>query len=212
MKKIFIFFSFLFLLLFLSGCLTTLHPIFTEKDLVYKSELIGKWETKQNNDEGWAEISPLAKENSIELPGNVTSIKDKGYLVTYKNEVGKVTELYIAFLAKIGKHLYFDYYPVPTESEKNANEFYMQHFVKMHAPYRVDLQKNGSFELDRLEGSYLDKLIKEKKVRIHHEINSDGGIVITASTEELQQYILKYGDDPEAFMSEKTIFSKAINH
>lgn len=212
MKKIFLLSTFLFLLLFLSGCLTTLHPIFTEKDLVYKPDLIGTWETKQNNDEGWAEISPLGKDKSIALPGNVATIKDKGYLVTFKNKEEKVTEIYIAFLAQIGKHLYFDYYPVPTEAEKNSDEFYMQHFVKMHTPYRVDIQKNGGFELDQLEGSYLDKLIEEKKVRIRHEINSDGGIVITASTEELQQYILKYGDDPEAFRNEKTIFSKAINH
>lgn len=210
-KKIFLLSTFIFLLIFISGCLTTLHPIFTEKDLVYKPELTGNWKTKNDNNEGWAEISPLAKEKSIELPGKISSIRDKGYLVIYKNKDGNVFGRYIAFLARIGKHLYFDYYPMPMESEKKEDEFYMQHFVKMHTPYRVDIVKDGGFELSQLEGSYLDKLIEEKKIRIRHELNSDGNVVITASTEELQQYILKYGDDPGIIRNEKTTFSRPIN-
>jgi hypothetical protein len=211
MKKMFLLTAYIVLLVMLSGCLTTLHPIFTEKDLVYKPELNGKWKTQNGSDTGWAEITPLVNEPSIELPGKASSIKNKGYLIRYKEEDGDVSGQYIAFLARIGTHLYFDYYPVPLEKDKKADEFYMQHFVKMHTPYRVDIRKNGNFELSQLEGGYLDKLIEEKKIRINHEINSDGDAIITASTAELQQYILKYGDDPEALRSEKTIFSKSIN-
>ena len=208
MKKIFLLPVFILLILFFTGCLTTLYPIFTEKDLVYKTNLVGNWKTKTDDKEGSAEIRSLINEKGVELPGKISSIKDKGYLITYKDKDKNITGSYIAFLARIGKHLYFDYYPAPTEAEKNADEFYMQHFVKMHKPYRVNILANGGFELSQLEGSYLDKLIEEKKIRIRHEVNSDGGSVITASTEELQQYILKYGDDPEAVQKEKTIFSK----
>ena len=207
MKKIFLLSGFFLVILLFTGCLTTLHPIFTEKDLVYKPELIGNWDvTKDDNKDGSAEIHSLAK--AVELPGKISSIKNKGYLITYRDKDNEITGSYIAFLARIGKHLYFDYYPVPLETEKNADEFYMQHFVKMHTPYRVNILKNGGFELNQLESSYLGKLIEEKKIRIRHEINSDDKAVITASTEELQQYILKYGDDPEAIQKEKTIFSK----
>jgi hypothetical protein len=169
----------------------------------------GSWKTSQGDGkEGSVEINSLANEKTVELPGKISSIKNKGYLITYRED-NEVTASYIAFLARIGKHLYFDYYPVPLETEKNADEFYMQHFVKMHTSYRVNILKNGGFELNQLDGSYLNKLIEEKKIRIRHELNSDGDAVITASTEELQQYILKYGDDPEAIQKEKTIFSKA---
>jgi hypothetical protein len=78
----------------------------------------------------------------------------------------------------------------------------------MHTAYRVDLFKTVHFELSQLDGGFLNKLIEEKKIHIRHEINSDGDIVITASTEELQQYIMKYGDEPGAYLSEKIIFSK----
>lgn len=194
----------------LSGCLTTLHPIFEESDLVYKTELLGKWKTS-GSDGGWAEISPLANETNIEMPGKISSIKHKGYLVTYKKDDGEADRSYIAFLARIGSHLYFDYYPVPSATEKKGDEFYMIHFVKMHTPYRVELLKNGGFELSQLESNFLEKLIQEKKIRISHEKTLDGQVIITASTAELKQYILKYGDNPEAVRSDKTKFSKLVN-
>ena len=59
---------------------------------------------------------------------------------------------------------------------------------------------------------------EEKKIRISHEAfgyddGHDGhegynGILITASTSELQQYLIKYSDEPEAYESEKIIFKK----
>ena len=48
----------------------------------------------------------------------------------------------------------------------------------------------------------------KKKIRIKHETYADDNIVITASTSELQQYLIKYSDEPEAYESEKIIFKK----
>ena len=209
MKKISITAIAFLLLLFLTGCLTTLHPIFTEKELVYESRLVGNWDKNTNDKkEGRALITNLATEHSIELPGNVSSIKQKGYLVSYLDKNGHVTDRYIAFLARIGKHLYFDYYPTEDGLGKKIDDFYSQHLVKMHTSYRVDILPNGSFQLNQLDEGYLNSLINDNKIRIRHELNSDGDIVITAPTAELQQYLIKYGDDPGAYMNEKTIFSK----
>jgi hypothetical protein len=52
------------------------------------------------------------------------------------------------------------------------------------------------------------KLINEKKIRISYEKDADDNIVITAPTSELQQYIIKYGDEPAAYRSDKTILKK----
>jgi len=199
MKKVSIILGFTFLLFFLSSCLHTLYPIFTEKDIVFKPELLGKW----NNNKDVVQITSLAKESGIELPGKISAIKDKGYLISGDGEK------YIVFLARIGKHLYFDYYPLRSEVQQNADEFYMQHMIKRHLSYRVDIINKDRFELSLLAGDFLENLIKQKKIRIRHEIDRDGSIIITAPTEELQQYILKYGDDPGAYESEKSIFTKA---
>jgi hypothetical protein len=208
MKKIALTTAFALVLIFLSSCLTTLHPIFTEKDLAYDPKLIGTWETDSTGNKRRAVITNLSTESSIDLPENISSIKQKGYLISYQREDGETTEQYIAFLARIGKHLYFDYYPADKKEDRKLDEFFGVHFVKMHTSYRVDISKDGSFELTQLDEGYVRKLIDEKKIRISHEIDADNNTVITASTKELQQYLLKYGDEPSAYRSEKTTFKK----
>ena len=204
MKKIALTTAFALLLIFLSSCLTTLHPIFTEKDLAYDPKLIGTWKTENSR----VVITNLAAESSVELPGNISSIKQKGYLISYQREDGEITERHIAFLARIGKHLYFDYFPADKKEDKKIDEFFGAHMVKMHTSYRVEILKDGSYELSRLDEGYITKLINEKKIRISYEKDADDNIVITAPTSELQQYIIKYGDEPAAYRSDKTILKK----
>jgi len=208
MKKIALTTTFALLLIFLSGCLHTLHPIFTEKDLAYNPKLIGTWKTEYQGNKGRAVITNLAAEGSLELPGNISSIKQNGYLISYQDENGTISERYIAFLARIGKHLYFDYFPADKKEDKKIDEFFAAHFVKIHTSYRVEISNDGSFELSQLDEGYVTKLIDEKKIRISHETDADDNTVITASTQELQQYLLKYGDEPSAYRSDKTIFKK----
>ncbi len=208
MKKVPIILGFAFLIIFLSGCLTTLHPIFTEKDLAYDPKLIGTWKTENQDNKGQVVITNLASESSVELPGNISSIKQKGYFISYQNGPGETSKRYIAFLARIGKHLYFDYYPADRKEDEKIDEFFGAHLVKMHTSYRVEILNDGSFELSQLDESYVTKLIDEKKIRISHETDADDNTVITASTQELQQYLLKYGDEPSAYRSDKTIFKK----
>ena len=195
-------------LVLLNSCLTTLHPIFTEKDLAYDPKLIGTWKTENQDNKGQVVITNLASESSVELPGNISSIKQKGYFISYQNGPGETSKRYIAFLARIGKHLYFDYYPADRKEDEKIDEFFGAHLVKMHTSYRVEILNDGSFELSQLDESYVTKLIDEKKIRISHETDADDNTVITASTQELQQYLLKYGDEPSAYRSDKTIFKK----
>ena len=207
MKIVSIILAITFLAIFLSSCLRTLHPIFTSKDIIYESKLLGRWKTENQGTDGFAVITNLATGNSIEIPEKISAIKHKGYLVSYQDEDGNATEQYIAFLVHIGKHLYFDYFPADKKDGKPIDEFFASHFVKMHTSYRVEISKDGSFELSQLDESNVTKLINEKKIRISHEKDATGNIVITASTDELQQYIIKYGDEPGAYISEKTVFS-----
>jgi hypothetical protein len=69
----------------------------------------------------------------------------------------------------------------------------------MHSIYRIKFADNNSIDIQRLDGDYLKNLIKNKQIRIKHEEMEDGSFVITASTEELQQYLIKYSDVPEAY-------------
>jgi hypothetical protein len=209
MKKVTILLVFTFLIIFLSSCLKTLHPIFTVKDIVYEQKLLGTWKAKASNDDlAFAVITNLSSDNSIELPEKIVAIKQKGYLILYKNQNGEILDQFIAFLARIGKHLYFDYYPADKKEDRKLDEFWREHFIKMHTSFRVEIANDGSFELSQFDESYLTDLIDKKKIRISHETDPDDNVVITASTSALQQYIIKYGDDPSAYRSEKITFKK----
>lgn len=208
MKNRFLLLSLTILLLFLSGCLKTLYPIFTVKDVVYEPRLLGTWKTKTGNNETQiVDISNLGQESNVELPGKIADIRNKGYLVSYRKNHGVFEERYIAFLARIGKYLYFDFYPAEKSTDKTPDEFYMQHYIKLHTSYRVTLTKTG-FEMNQVDEGFLSNLLDQKKVRIKYETDPDGNKVITASTEELQQYLNKYADEPGLFSTDKTVFSK----
>jgi len=209
MKKVTILLVFTFLIIFLSSCLKTLHPIFTVKDIVYEQKLLGTWKAKASNDDlAFAVITNLSSDNSIELPEKIVAIKQKGYLILYKKQNGEIIDQFIAFLARIGEHLYFDYYPADKKEDRKLDEFWREHFIKMHTSFRVEIANDGSFELSQFDESYLTDLIDKKKIRISHETDPDDNVVITASTSALQRYIIKYGDDPSAYRSEKITFKK----
>ena len=54
-------------------------------------------------------------------------------------------------------------------------------------------------------------LIKNKKIGIRHEVTEDGNYVITAPTEDLQKYIIKYSEVPEAYNKDNSATYSKMN-
>ena len=196
MKKLFIIAVTIAIVTALSGCLSTLHPLFTEKDLVFDPRLLGRW--KEGDDTIMFEQGTAASFN--QLPEKLRSLASKAYVMTGQEDGNEVK--YYAFLTRLGKELYLDYYPYENARQKNYDGFYKQHLTKMHIFYRLRFNNDGSFGVRMFDGDFLKKLIDNKQIRIKHEIRFDGSYVITASTEELQQYVMKYADVAGALGSE----------
>jgi len=77
--------------------------------------------------------------------------------------------------------------------------------MPLHSFYRLgEGGDRNSLTITRFADSYLRNLIDKKQIRIRHEQRLDGSYVITASTDELQQYVLKYGEVNEAYEDNKT--------
>ncbi|MEO5984118.1 MAG: hypothetical protein ABIP80_01355, partial [Ferruginibacter sp.] len=102
--------------------------------------------------------------------------------------------------AKIGRNFYLDYYPAEIPSQKVINKFYKSHFVKIHMIYKIDFKVNDHFEMKRFDGEFLDKLIADNKINIRHEVVEESN-VITASTDDLQKFIIQYSENPKAFVN-----------
>ena len=211
MKKIFLLAGLFFGLLLLNGCLTTLHPIFTEKDLVFDPRLIGNWKKskdsstaryRQANSDDLEELSPSLKRNAARV--YIREEKEKG-------EQGNAKSISYAFMVKLGKYYYMDYYPADVKTKEIAGEFFAAHYVPMHSIYRIKFTGNHSFNIQQLDAGYLENLIRNKQVRLKHEVTDDGKYLITAPTAELQQYLIKYSDTPEAYNNDNSDTYTKIN-
>ncbi len=209
MKKILITTFFFSSLLLLTGCLTTIHPIFTVNDLVADGRLAGSW--KKATDGSVTTYRKVTKSEMKQFSETLQQNADKVYLVNEKNTTGNPEFVYYAFLVKLGKYHYFDYYPADTKERETADTFFKAHYIPMHGIYRIDFRTDGTFELRQLDGGYLEKLIRDKQIRIKHETMNDGDFIITASTEELQQYLIKYSDIPEAYDNNNASLYTKIN-
>jgi hypothetical protein len=186
----------------LGSCLTTLQPIFTEKDLVADSRLIGHWQKGKDKSEVIYR-QPNAEELK-NLSSTLQSHADKIYMLDEKDEQGNPKTTYYVFLVKLGKYYYTDYYPAEEMERESADDFFAAHYIPMHSIYRIKFINNNSLDIQQLDGGYLENLIKNNQIRIRHEVMEDGSYVITASTEELQQYLIKYSDVPEAYSSDNS--------
>ena len=197
MKKILLSTILFSVILCLVGCLTTLHPIFTSKDLVSDPRLIGSWE-KAKDKTRVIYRQPNANEIN-NLSSALQNEAGKIYMLDEKDEQGNIKTTYYAFMVKLGKYYYIDYYPASEKARQSADIFFAAHYTPMHSIYRIQFKNSSSFNVQQLDGGYLEKLIKNKQIRIKHEVMEDGGIFITAPTEELQQYLIKYSGVPEAY-------------
>lgn len=201
MKKIFMIGAMAVLMLSLSGCLSTLYPLFTEKDIVFEPALIGKW--AQTGDKESLVFQKAAAKDLDDLP-SLQKLADKAYIISMINAAKEVENKYCAFLTTVGGNMYLDFFPIQTPRQQQYDNFYVQHYIPMHSFYRVRMLNDRSFELGMLKGDFLQELINTKRIRIQHEEIADGAFVITAPTSELRQYVLKYGNDPEAYESADT--------
>lgn len=190
-----------FLFFFLSGCLTTLFPIFKLNDVTFNPELIGLWKYKDDKSEKFIEFEKIPAEREKELTEEINKIADKGYLASRMDSTGKLISQCFVFLASIGKNYYLDFYPAELPSQKDVNSFYKDHFIKAHQSYRIDFRDKDHFDMKRFDSDFLNKLISNNKINIRHKV-VDGKNVITAPTEELQKFIIQYTDNPKAFVTE----------
>ena len=199
MKKALFLYSFFFLLALLSGCLSTLYPIFKINDVVFEENLLGFWKCSGLDEKvRFMEFKRIPSERKSELSGEIKSICDKGYLLQRMDSSRQVIEENFVFLAKIGGNYYLDFYPAEMLSQKKVDAIYRKHFIKVHKSYKYDFKNNSHFEISRFDKEFLDKLISNNKINIRHEV-LDGENIITASTEDLQKFIIQYSSDPHFF-------------
>ncbi len=192
------------------GCITSLHPLYTSKDLTFDARLLGTWRSEGSEDT-WKieslmekELAPYKDPKERRGQESIKSqfINKNTYLLTNR-EKGKEAE-FLLNLVRLDNELYIDLYPGPL---KEKNEMLEDHYLPVHSYAKIKINSNG-FELSYFNGEQIHKLLSENKIKIQHE-SFNYYKVITASTLELQKFVTKYADNKDFFTSPIT-FKKTI--
>lgn len=160
------------LTLLLVGCLPTLHPIYNDKTLIFKEELIGKW----TDDDGLWQFK-RAGEKEYELR-----------IFDDEKELGRFS----AHMVGIEGLMFLDLYP-DSEPLEELDDFYKIHILPVHTFMKVD-RIDPNLQLRMVDYEKIGKMLEDNPNLIKHEVVDDDRIVLTASTEELQNFIVEHVD------------------
>ena len=177
----------------LGGCVPvmSLHPLYTEKDVVFEEKLLGRWVDDPNSPETTWEF------NRIEEPNNA-------YNLVFSDEEGKKGS-FVAHLVRLQNRLFLDVYPSepPWEIEDpNKLELPYNYFFLIPAHTFIKIDFNGpQLKMWLTKDEEMEKLLKEEPNAVKHTFIEDK-LILTAPTKELQNFVLKYADDKRVFKGE----------
>lgn len=168
----------------------SLHPLYTEKDVIFEEKLLGTW--VQDTDESIWEFSRVdANENT--------------YKLTFSDNEDK-KGAFIAHLVKLENRIFLDVYPEdlpsgqanePNTVERPYNVFF---FMPVHTFLKVS-SIEPQLKMQLTDDEEFEKLLQEDPNAVEYTSVEDTP-VLTASTKELQEFVLKYADDIRVFSEE----------
>ena len=173
--------------LILAGCFVpSVNPLYTEKDLIFDPALVGTWGEAGNEDR-----HIFAREG------------EQAYLLTSQDK--ESTNVFRAHLLQLGKHRFLDVVLARTSDEWKGISRASVVVRPAHLFFKVEMDKS-TLRLRALDVDWVEKLLKENPKAIAHERlhepdvrEEDNRAMLTASTAELQKFILKSVGEAKAF-------------
>ena len=162
----------------LTGCVQSVLPIYTKKDVVVEPALVGLWSHRRGPD--WS----------------FTRSNKKSYRLVSTSKKGG-SQRFVAYLAKIDGMLFLDFSPDDPKLARNE-EFYLP----IHTWCRVELTES-TLSLHFLNHKWLTELIAENPDAIGHAKINDQRFLLTAPTREFQAFVVKHAKTRDAFVRVK---------
>lgn len=181
------------IIVLLQGCIVkSLHPFFNDSDLISRNELINTW---TDQDGGiWT----------------INSFKNKpGVYELHWRHNGEQDVVMLGHLFKLNNELYMDFLPLSDNSSVDMPIFNL-HILPTHSVARVISISHDEIQIKWFNEKWIRTLFEQNRIRISHEVildedevdpkkEKDKSYILTASTEELQKFIVKYGGEDKAF-------------
>ncbi len=187
-RKIFVMLGLICFLL--SGCLIkSLHPFYNPSDLVFRKDILG---TYVDQEKGTWQIEQAIKQEFLkpDSPQNhykITLVDDKKRKASFTGN-----------LFKLDNNYYVDFYPDGGNNDDQI-DLYNLHLLGVHTVAKVIIGKNN-IHIKWYNEKWLSELFEQNKIRLAHEkVDNNDAVVLTASTNDLQKFMRKFANDPNAF-------------
>jgi hypothetical protein len=164
----------------LTACAPSLHPFFTDKDVIFNESLLGVW-----------------IDDSGEAVKFTKSGDDHYELLLMDAKPGR----YEARLIDLGGATFLDLYPKPLSDDLII---YPSNIVPAHSLARVTIGKD-TISIAMMQDDWLKRLSDQKQLDLKHERIDGDVIALTAPTRELQAFALKHANNKEVFGAEDVL-------
>ena len=159
------------------GCLPSVQPLYTEKDLVFKKELVGSW------------VDNAASADKRER-WKFTAAEEKTYRLEIRDGNGR-DGVMIAHLVKLDTGHYLDLQADPEFLEEKAAAWYQFALVPGHVFFKVGGIGEKELILSAPDFDWIDERLKKMPESLAHCRTKDR-MTLTATTAELQAFIVKH--------------------
>jgi len=180
---VFVFASFL-------GCVPSLNPFYTEKDVVFDQKLVGAWTEDDGSNDTWT----------------FTREGDRQYKLVITE--GDQASSFTAHLFRIGEQRFLDLFPDKSALEEwKQSAFYKSALIRGHFAIKVS-SIEPELQMSMLDVEWLGKLLEQEPKAVQHHKTPDGELVLSASTMELQQFLLKHVKTPNAWGEKPSVWKR----
>lgn len=185
---------------FLGGCLPvmSLHSLYTESDIVFEEKLLGTWTDDSN------------KPKTTWLFERMDDQKNT-YKLIFSDEEGKKGSFSV-YLVKLQDKFFLDVFPSqmpwdldePNQLEYPYNNLFM---IPAHTFVKID-SFEPQLKMKITDDSKMEELFKSEPDVVQYMPIEDRPF-LTATTKQLQEFVLKYADDERVFTNEVALVHKA---
>ena len=165
--------------LLLAGCVRTLHPLYTKKDLTFDPALVGVWEPRDpDKKERW----------------DFRKAGEKSYKLIHTDENDRKVKLE-AHLVELGEYRFLD---LNTDEPEESNALQSLLLQPVHMFMKVE-SIEPRLKLVVMNPQWLGDHLEEHPDALKTEDPEDAPAVVTASTKDLQKFVLKHADNDKAW-------------
>jgi hypothetical protein len=230
MKKLLLLFT---LITFLAGCLPvdSLEPLYTDKDTVFDTALLGEWVSPDANDDGVTTFT--------EVSGHPVS----SYTIMMQDKDKNGATSYSAHLVDLQGHRFLDVVPENWDARANSYALHLDHskngvslqprLLRLGPAAYMEFTSGGQspkgeqiqarlrtahwffkvttegkkLRLDWVDDDKFQKEVIKATFRLENTLLGDGkdkDVVITASTRELQKFVVEHVNDDKLFSEHST--------